>query len=284
MNTSDLAKYHRPISSARVILFACFALSLMLVATSSDVQAQSAAGPAGTEVTGDATKPAPVATTTVDPGIALDDLEIMLEPMTRAEVETEAKGWFALLRAKVSEISVAELAVHRKNREIEQLAKEKAAAETLAEATKDVKSQQSGTEATAEEKAAAAERLAAAQKDLAKTVDTAQKEAARDQEQAATAANVANAKKAEAAKVAAPTSGTPGHRRRDRGCSRRSPAESCRDRQGPGRRVSGPEGSFCGKCREIARRGDTGNRKEWNRGFRGRLRHARVCGSDIRES
>ena len=207
MNTSDLPKHHRLISSARVILFACFALSLMLVATRSGVQAQSAAQPAGAEVTGDVTKPEPVATTTVDPGIALDDLEIMLEPLTRAEVETEAKGWFALLRAKVSEISVAELAVHRKNREIEQLAKEKAAAETLAEATKDVRSQQSDAEVTAEERAAAAERLAAAQEDLARTVETAQKEGARDQEQATTAANVANTKKAEATKIAAPTSG-----------------------------------------------------------------------------
>jgi small conductance mechanosensitive channel len=57
-------------------------------------------------------------TTTKDPQIALDDLELLLEPMTKEETETEAKGWFALLRAKEREITVAELDVRRKNREI----------------------------------------------------------------------------------------------------------------------------------------------------------------------
>ena len=36
-------------------------------------------------------------TTTKDPQIALDDLELLLAPMTKEETETEAKGWFALL-------------------------------------------------------------------------------------------------------------------------------------------------------------------------------------------
>lgn len=139
----------------------------------------------------------------------------MLEPLTRAEVEVEAKAWFALLRAKVSEISLAELAVHRKNREIEQLAKEKAAGEALAQAAQDAKSKQSSTETTAAEKAAAAERLAAAQKDLAKTVDSAEKQAANDQVQASTAANVANAKSAEAAKASSAVG--PGSARTDDG-------------------------------------------------------------------
>jgi hypothetical protein len=54
-------------------------------------------------------------TTTKDPQIALDDLELLLERMTKEETETEAKGWFALLRAKEREITVAELDVRRKN-------------------------------------------------------------------------------------------------------------------------------------------------------------------------
>lgn len=142
--------------------------------------------------------------TTTDSGVALDDLEIMLEPMTRAEVEIEAKGWFALLRAKVSEISLAELAVHRKNREIEQLAKEKAAGEILAQAAKDVKSQQASAGATEAEKAAAAERLLTAQKDLVATVESAQKQAASDEQEAAAAASMASTKTAEAAKISVP--------------------------------------------------------------------------------
>jgi len=35
----------------------------------------------------------------------------LLEPMTKEETETEAKGWYALLRAKEREITVAELDV-----------------------------------------------------------------------------------------------------------------------------------------------------------------------------
>jgi hypothetical protein len=34
-------------------------------------------------------------TTTKDPQVALDDLELLLAPMTKDETETEAKGWFA---------------------------------------------------------------------------------------------------------------------------------------------------------------------------------------------
>ncbi len=41
--------------------------------------------------------------------------------MTTEETETEAKGWYSLLRAKEREITVAELDVRRKNREIAQL-------------------------------------------------------------------------------------------------------------------------------------------------------------------
>lgn len=176
------------------------ALLIFIVLCQGVAQADIPAAPSA--VSGEATPvPEPSPTTTADPGVALDDLEIMLEPLTRAEVETEAKAWFALLRAKVSEISLAELAVHRKNREIEQLEKEKAAGEALAQAAQDAKSKQGSTETTATEKAAAAERLAAAQQDLVKTVDSAEKQAASDQEQASTAASVASAKSAEAAKV-----------------------------------------------------------------------------------
>src|ERR1700721_2753666 len=51
--------------------------------------------------------------TTKDPQIALDDLELLLAPMTKEETETEAKGWYSLLRANEREITVAELNVRR---------------------------------------------------------------------------------------------------------------------------------------------------------------------------
>jgi small conductance mechanosensitive channel len=94
-----------------------FVLSAGLV---SPAAAEDAAPPAADAAPKAAAKEAePV--TTKDPQIALDDLELLLEPMTADEIATEAKGWFALVQAKEREISVAELDVRRKNREIAQL-------------------------------------------------------------------------------------------------------------------------------------------------------------------
>jgi small conductance mechanosensitive channel len=138
-------------------------------------------------------------TTTKDPQIALDDLELLLEPMTKDETETEAKGWYALLRAKEREITVAELDVRRKNREIAQLEKQKTAAADLAKATDEVKAATSD-----KDKEAAAQHLAEAQKNLAQTVKTASKETAKE-EKKAEAATAAMAKQAEAAPPPAAT-------------------------------------------------------------------------------
>ena len=135
-------------------------------------------------------------TTTKDPQIALDDLELLLEPMTKEETETEAKGWYALLRAKEREITVAELDIRRKNREIAQLEKQKAAAADLAKATAEVKT--AGDKASDKDKEAAAQRLAEAQKNLAKTVKSAKKETVKE-EKKAEAATAAMAKQANAA-------------------------------------------------------------------------------------
>jgi small conductance mechanosensitive channel len=143
--------------------------------------------------------------TTKDPLIALDDLELLLAPMTKEETETEAKGWYALLRAKEREITVAELNVRRKNREIAQLEKQKTAAADLTKATEEVKAATSD-----KDKEAAAQRLAEAQKNLAQTVKTASNESAKE-EKKAEAATAAMTKQAEAAPPPAATidSGTP---------------------------------------------------------------------------
>ncbi len=131
--------------------------------------------------------------TTKDPQIALDDLDLLLEPMTKEETETEAKGWYSLLRAKEREISVAELDVRRKNREIAQLEKQKAAAADLAKATEEVKAATSD-----KDKEAANQHLAEAQKTLAETVKTATKETAKEDKKAE-ATTAAMAKQADAA-------------------------------------------------------------------------------------
>src|ERR1700735_1255233 len=144
--------------------------------------------------------------TTKDPQIALDDLELLLAPMTKEETETEARGWYALLRAKEREITVAELNVRRKNREIAQLEKQKTAAADLAKATEEVKAATSD-----KDKEAAAQHLLEAQKNLAQMVTTRSKETAKEKKKPE-ATPAAMAKQAEAAPPPAATvdSGTPG--------------------------------------------------------------------------
>jgi small conductance mechanosensitive channel len=137
--------------------------------------------------------------TTKDPQIALDDLDLLLAPMTKEETETEAKGWYSLLRAKEREITVAELDVRRKNREIAQLEKQKTAASDLAKATGEVKAATSD-----KDKEAAAQHLAEAQKTLSETVKTASKETAKEDKKAE-ATTAAMAKQADAAPPPAAT-------------------------------------------------------------------------------
>ncbi len=117
----------------------------------------------------------PATLTTADPNVDLGDLKLMIEPMTRAQLDAEAEGWAALLRAKVAEISNAELAVRRKNREIAALKEMKSAAEKVAVAT--TKAEEKGSAQSAEAKAAAA-KLAEANAKLAQTAEESKKAAA----------------------------------------------------------------------------------------------------------
>ena len=179
-----------------VIAGLSFALS---IGPPSASRAEDAAAPAAAAADAKAAAKDAEPTTTKDPQIALDDLELLLEPMTTEETETEAKGWYSLLRAKEREITVAELDVRRKNREIAQLEKQKAAAGDLAKATEEVKAATSD-----KDKEAAAQHLAEAQKNLAQTVKTASKETAKE-EKKAEANPAAMAKQADAAPPPAAT-------------------------------------------------------------------------------
>ncbi len=58
---------------------------------------------------------APALTTTSDPQIPVDELQLLLKPLTLSELEGEAEGWRSLLRSKVQEISDAEIAIKREN-------------------------------------------------------------------------------------------------------------------------------------------------------------------------
>jgi len=174
---------------AVLVLAACVALGTV-------VRANDDAAPALNAAAAHAQPAEPV--TTSDPLIALDDLELLLAPMTKEEIEVEAKGWFDLVRAKERQITAAELDVRRKNREIALLEKQKAAAADLAKASQGVNTAGSAGAGSDKDKTAAAERLEEAQKKVVKTVETASKETAKE-EKKAEAATAAMAKQAEAA-------------------------------------------------------------------------------------
>lgn len=59
------------------------------------------------------------ARTVDDPTIPVEELELMLTPLTKGELEVEAAGWIDLLKAKVTEIIQRELEVKRINRKLE---------------------------------------------------------------------------------------------------------------------------------------------------------------------
>ncbi|NEP60582.1 MAG: mechanosensitive ion channel [Symploca sp. SIO2G7] len=67
------------------------------------------------------------ATTTENPDIPTDELELLVKPLTIEKLENEAAGWMVLLEAKALAISNAEIAVKRQNISIDQ--QEEAASE-----------------------------------------------------------------------------------------------------------------------------------------------------------
>lgn len=55
------------------------------------------------------------ATTIEDLTIPTDQLELLVKPLTLEELQTEAAAWFLLLKSKVQEISITEIAIKREN-------------------------------------------------------------------------------------------------------------------------------------------------------------------------
>jgi len=62
---------------------------------------------------------APKAITTADPEVPVEDLTLLLKPLTKDELIVEAAAWQALLKERAEGIAKAEIAVQRQNREIE---------------------------------------------------------------------------------------------------------------------------------------------------------------------
>jgi small conductance mechanosensitive channel len=66
------------------------------------------------ETTPSALPPQPV--TTAEPAIPVDELVLLIQPLTTDELFVEADAWLALLKAKVTALSQAEIEMKRKNR------------------------------------------------------------------------------------------------------------------------------------------------------------------------
>ncbi len=58
------------------------------------------------------------AVTTADPEIATGDLELLVRPLRQSELVVEVEAWLGLLQAKVQEISLADIEMRKKGREI----------------------------------------------------------------------------------------------------------------------------------------------------------------------
>ncbi|NET01772.1 MAG: mechanosensitive ion channel [Sphaerospermopsis sp. SIO1G1] len=68
------------------------------------------------------------AITTQDPTVPVDQLELLLKPLTLAELENESAAWLILLKTKVQQVSDAEIAIKRQN---ESINKQQEAADAL---------------------------------------------------------------------------------------------------------------------------------------------------------
>lgn len=71
------------------------------------------------------------AITATDPTIPIDELKLLLKPLTLGELQNEAAAWMLLVKEKGKEISNAEIAIKRQNLSIE---KQKNASDNLAKA------------------------------------------------------------------------------------------------------------------------------------------------------
>ncbi|SHO50379.1 mechanosensitive ion channel family protein [Desulfopila aestuarii] len=114
------------------------------------------------EITPDKSAP-PESTTSKRTDIPIDELELLVKPLTKDELIIEADAWLALLKTKVEEVSAAEIAIKRKNKEIEKAKEVKEEIEKAQETLNDVKeaAETSMTDASGD---AAKKAVAAAQK------------------------------------------------------------------------------------------------------------------------
>ena len=92
----------------------------------------------------EATQGSGTAMTAEDPEIPVDELKLLVKPLTLPELEIEAAAWQVLLRSKVEEISNAEIAIKRQNRQARQSREAVDAIEKAQKALEDAQEAQQG--------------------------------------------------------------------------------------------------------------------------------------------
>ncbi len=104
------------------------------------------------------------AVTTADPEIVIGDLELLVRPLRQSELVVELEAWLGLLQAKVQEISLAEIEMRKKGRDISEKK------EDIKEQIKEIKKEDS--QAAAPEKAATTAPAAEAEQAIAQELET----------------------------------------------------------------------------------------------------------------
>ncbi|MFY9976360.1 MAG: mechanosensitive ion channel domain-containing protein, partial [Chromatiaceae bacterium] len=134
----------------------------------------------------EAAPPQPV--TTADPDIPVDELALLLKPLTKDELLVEADGWQSLVKEQAEEIAQAEIAVKRQNREIEKAKEVGEKAEEAKEQLAVVKRKAEEAEASGDTEAAEeAEQAAEAAQETMREIGDTVEEAAAAAEQTAEA-------------------------------------------------------------------------------------------------
>jgi small conductance mechanosensitive channel len=117
-----------------------------------------------------------------DPSIPVDELELLVKPLTADELFVEADAWLGLLKAKVAEISQAEIEVKKKHKEIKQsevkLSIDEAKQALNEVETKEAKAQAEGTQEAAKDVTEAAKAASEAVDTVTETAEKTAEETA----------------------------------------------------------------------------------------------------------
>jgi small conductance mechanosensitive channel len=126
-----------------------FALTIgaLLFALTSSLPADAPVSPSGPS----SNAPAYTPQTAGDPDVPLDQLSLMVKPLTKDELVSEAGEWLALVKAQVKAISDLEISVKRKNEQIASVERLGKAAEEASRALKEAEQKAGSGDADQEE-------------------------------------------------------------------------------------------------------------------------------------